>query len=220
MLAEFDAVAAQGYDDVTRVYEQLIQYSAIDEAVLAEVPYWTAMVARRHTDGVVDAMGRWTDHILRFSRRDQLSVNFVLDRSGLRVRGIELDNHQSRWHEWLIHEPRRWERNRDLISNALRPPTAELGRLQEPGAGARRSAGARAGASRRRAIPGDPRVEAAALAALRTLRAFVRPLAHWALVARRHRLVVVLVVVERVRLAGLTVAGVAWMAAPQAPLPP
>lgn len=130
VLAEFDAVAAQGYDDLTRVYEQLIQYSAIDEAVLAEKPYWTAVMARRHTPEIHGAMGLWADHILRFSRRDQLSVNFVLGRTGVRVAAIELDNHDSRWHEWLINEPRRWEHNRDLVSNALRPPSAELGRLQ------------------------------------------------------------------------------------------
>jgi hypothetical protein len=87
-------------------------------------------MARRHSPEVLGAMGLWADHILRFSRRDQLSVNFVLGHTGLRVAAFELDNHDSRWHEWLINEPRRWERNRDLVSNALRPPAAELGRLQ------------------------------------------------------------------------------------------
>lgn len=130
VIAEFEAVATHGYDDASRVYEQLIQYSAIDDDVLREVPYWTGIIARRHTEAVLGASGLWSDHILRFSRRDQLSVNFAMSRSSVAVRGVELDNDRSEWHEWPIHSERRWERTRQSVSHAMRPPVVEIGVLQ------------------------------------------------------------------------------------------
>ncbi|MBK4346475.1 glycosyltransferase domain-containing protein [Lacisediminihabitans changchengi] len=130
VIGEFDAVAADGYDDPSRVYEQLIHYSTIVPAVLEEVPYWTALLARRRTSEVDAAMQLWWDHLLRYSRRDQLSVNFALRSSEVAVTRMVLDNSSSLWHEWPIRVDRKWDVTRDRMTSALRIPSAEIGRLE------------------------------------------------------------------------------------------
>lgn len=129
VIAEFDAVATHGYDDSARVYEQLIHYAQLDEPTLHVTPYWTALVARRHTPEVVDAMRLWYDHILRYSRRDQLSVNVTLAAAGIAVNALTLDNAESDVHRWPVHSARRWEITRGRLDEALRIPLAEVGKL-------------------------------------------------------------------------------------------
>ena len=48
----------------------------------------------------------WADHVLRYSRRDQLSVMVALDDT-VAYRGIDIDNFESRFHEWPVIEKRR-----------------------------------------------------------------------------------------------------------------
>jgi hypothetical protein len=130
VLGEFDTVAAQGYDDPARVYEQLIHYSSTSEKVLGEVPYWTALLARRHTPAVLETMALWFDQILRYSRRDQLSINYVVDRTNLAVTPIVIDNWSSVWHQWPILADRKWSVTQDRLAGALRVPQADIGRLE------------------------------------------------------------------------------------------
>ncbi|AWB88628.1 glycosyltransferase domain-containing protein [Salinibacterium hongtaonis] len=130
VIGEFDTVATDGYDDPARVYEQLIHYSSIRPNTLQELPYWTALVARRHTAEVDAAMSLWHDHILRYSRRDQLSINFVAGSTALPVKAIEIDNLGSEWHEWPVRAERKWSLTQDRLANALRVPSVEVGRLE------------------------------------------------------------------------------------------
>ena len=130
VIGEFDAIAADGYDDPARVYEQLIHYSTILPAALQETPYWTAILARRRSPDVDAAMALWWDHLLRYSRRDQLSINFALDTAGLQPNRVMVDNMSSVWHEWPVRVARKWDVTRDRMASALRIPSAEIGRLE------------------------------------------------------------------------------------------
>ncbi len=130
VLGEFDAVATEGYDDPARVYEQLIHYSTLRPAVLTARPYWTALIARRHGAATDEVTRLWNDHILRYSRRDQLSINFVVASVGLTVNGIDIENLGSQWHQWPVRNAKKWTITQDRMAGALRPPTAEVGRLQ------------------------------------------------------------------------------------------
>jgi hypothetical protein len=75
-------------------------------------------------------MQLWYDHILRYSRRDQLSINFVLGVLGLAVNGLDIDNMSSPWHQWPVRVEKKWDLAQDRLANALRIPQAELGRLE------------------------------------------------------------------------------------------
>ncbi|MEV7693151.1 glycosyltransferase domain-containing protein [Microbacterium sp. NPDC089189] len=102
VLDEFDEVVRLNYDDRARVHEQLIDYSIAYPEVLDARPHWGGMIARRRTPAVAGAMRLWFDHVLRYSRRDQLSLMVALLHGGATYRSIELDNYVSTHHEWPV----------------------------------------------------------------------------------------------------------------------
>lgn len=112
VIDEFDVVVELRYDDPARVHEQLLHYAELHPEVLDERPYWNGFSARRRTPAVDAAMTRWFQHVLRYSRRDQLSINVALAESDVAVRRIEIDNNESPWHRWpvvLTRDPRATE---------------------------------------------------------------------------------------------------------------
>ncbi len=128
VLQEFDAVVSHGLDEPARVYEQLLHYAETDPDVLDLAPWWGGFLLRRWTDPVRDAMGVWLDHVLRYSRRDQLSFR-TATRGLERVRVLLDDNRESEWHRWPridkgLH--RDDSMRRDTFRTAIRAPLAEL----------------------------------------------------------------------------------------------
>ncbi|MEN0129210.1 MAG: glycosyltransferase [Brevundimonas sp.] len=100
---EMDAVAAVKFDDPARIREQAEHYGLIAPEALTAQTLWGGMLARRHHDPlVVEAMETWWAQILRYSRRDQLSLPFALRSAGLVPLVHELDNWSSELHEWPI----------------------------------------------------------------------------------------------------------------------
>lgn len=136
VLDEFIVVARQGLDDPGRIFEQLNHYLGEDDTALAEPPYWTAILLRDHRHPTVrEAMSRWLAHVLRYSRRDQLSFNTAVRAAGLTPDAWPLDNHASWFHTWP-HKPKRHHLGgmRHPVSSAMPWPARlqELqGRLQE-----------------------------------------------------------------------------------------
>lgn len=132
VLAEFSAVLELGYDDPGRLHEQLWHYAS-ERAEALELPaLWTGMFARRREARITAVMHDWYSHILRYSRRDQLSLQQVLASAGVAVNAVPLDNHASALHVWPVREGRRDatapERLRAL-ARTLQPPLAQLGPL-------------------------------------------------------------------------------------------
>jgi hypothetical protein len=111
---EFAAVVAAGLDDLARVSEQLETYSEIAPGVLDEQPLWNGMIARRNTPAVHQVMNRWFDEVLRYSRRDQLSANYIFANAPISLARMELDNHDSPVHVWGVD-----------VGRKPRPPVAE-----------------------------------------------------------------------------------------------
>jgi hypothetical protein len=139
VIAEFDEVVRGGLDEPARVYEQLIHYAETRPGVLDERPYWGGFIARRWTPEVRAAMRTWMDHVLRYSRRDQLSFRYALD--GLaRVKALDLDNFGSDWHTWHT-DPVEAGRNQAMRQNAykasIRAPLAVVAGLERDLAGLR-----------------------------------------------------------------------------------
>lgn len=101
VLDEFLRVSAEGLDDQNRIFEQLNHYTFCCPEVLREKPFWGAILLRNHRNTAVRRMlDLWLAHILRYSRRDQLSVNFAFRVSGLTPDVFRLDNFQSDFHTW------------------------------------------------------------------------------------------------------------------------
>lgn len=86
VLDEFDEVVRLNYDDRARVYEQLTDYAVYHPDALSAKPLWGGMLVRRRNERVSTAMRVWFDQVLRYSRRDQLSLPYALQNSGLAFR--------------------------------------------------------------------------------------------------------------------------------------
>ena len=98
---EFEAVVEDGVDAGWVVAEQLGHYERTASHVLAGPTLWGGMLARRHNESAVrNAMQIWWEHVLRYSRRDQLSLPLALDVAGLDPLVHRLDNRHSAFHEW------------------------------------------------------------------------------------------------------------------------
>lgn len=118
---EFDEVVRLNYDDRARVYEQLLDYADTFPDVLEAKPHWGGMLVRRSTPAVEGAMRLWFDHVLRYSRRDQLSLMLALLHGGVEFRSMGLDNFESPLHEWPVIDNRKVKKGkaRALASGPL-----------------------------------------------------------------------------------------------------
>ncbi len=98
---EFARVRSQHLDDPARIAEQLDHYSAENPEILEQRPFWAAIMLRdHHNAAMIAAMELWFAHVLRYSRRDQLSNRFVFSKAGLAPHAMEIDNFESRFHTW------------------------------------------------------------------------------------------------------------------------
>lgn len=96
----FDLVIAHRLDDPDRFREQREHYAAFYPDVLKATTPWSGFFARRNNDDYRAFARIWYDHILRYSRRDQMSIRVALKLSGISIREIELSNYDSPLHSW------------------------------------------------------------------------------------------------------------------------
>jgi len=107
---EFEMVQSVDLDSYERLEEQLQHYQESFAALLDDRPLWTGIIARRPTPLVRDWADTWAKHILRYSRRDQLSVLVALQISQLDINRVQIDNHLSSLHQWPILNNRKVDR--------------------------------------------------------------------------------------------------------------
>lgn len=126
VLDEFLAVASAGLDDQSRIFEQLNHYQLSSPSILEKKPWWTGMLVRDHRHAAVRQMGElWLAHVLRYSRRDQLSVNVALQQAGLVPHALEFDNQASAYHTWPhVQDRDRTGVRRPMVSHM--PPPARI----------------------------------------------------------------------------------------------
>jgi hypothetical protein len=99
---EFVAVDQGRLDSHERVTEQLEHYRRDWPDTLAMRPLWNGIILRRNTPAVASWADAWWSHLLRYSRRDQLSVHAAAAISGVPIRRIDIDTRRSAYHEWPI----------------------------------------------------------------------------------------------------------------------
>jgi len=131
VLDEFLEVTKLGFDDPSRIFEQLNHYTLSCPEVLQQRPWWAGVLIRDHRSARVRAMQEiWIAHVMRYSRRDQLSMNIALQTAGLHPTTWKVDNLESDLHLW----PHTVGRNRDLGSRSpvvsLMPAAARIRRVE------------------------------------------------------------------------------------------
>ncbi|MFO1540447.1 MAG: hypothetical protein ACKOTZ_08365 [Chloroflexota bacterium] len=105
---ELDVVAAGDLEDPERLRETRALLAATDPALLAERPWWAGLLLREHLDpAMVELAERWYAAVLRYARRDQLTLGYALRGSGITPIALDLDNHASAWHTWPLAQGRR-----------------------------------------------------------------------------------------------------------------
>ncbi len=131
LAGEFGAVASKGYDDFSRIYEQLFHYQYENPELLDERVYWTGLLARKHTRPVVELMQLWWEHILRYSRRDQLSLNYAMNQKPVNFKFWDIDTQESEFHRWPIqtHRNTRKTSENGLVEAIIKTPLARLARF-------------------------------------------------------------------------------------------
>ena len=99
---EFSAVASAGLDHVSTMQEQFDNYKKFNLDILLSKPVWGGILARRHNHpDCINAMQTWFSHILRYSRRDQLSLPIALQKLPPdRLNIVSLDLFNSQFHSW------------------------------------------------------------------------------------------------------------------------
>ena len=118
VLDEFLEVARLGFDDQTRIFEQLNHYLITHADLLKQKPFWGGMLIRNHHDAPTRLMADiWLYHVLRYSRRDQLSLNLAIHESRVRLKLLNIDNFNSDIHEWPISRKR--NRYGGLLNTAI-----------------------------------------------------------------------------------------------------
>lgn len=98
---EFAEVEKRRLDDPARIREQRDHMRLSHPSVLRERPWWNAILVRDHRNAKLRAaMELWAQHVMRYSRRDQLSLNLALHEAGLVAMALEIDNNESEFHSW------------------------------------------------------------------------------------------------------------------------
>lgn len=126
---EFLEVSRLGFDDQSRIFEQLNHYLLDCPDVLQQKPYWAAILLRDHRNEQMRKMAEiWVAHVQRYSRRDQLSVNLALRQAGLIPDCMKIDNLASWFHSWPHVEGRDRHKGMRCLTSTLTPP---LGRIRQ-----------------------------------------------------------------------------------------
>lgn len=131
---EFIEVYNLGFDDHARILEQLNHYSLSCPEVLDEKPYWSGIQLRNHRNMQTRALyDLWMMHVLRYTRRDQLSINYVAHQLDFKPDMIEIDNYVSWFHKWPLESGRirRTGLRSSLASLASLAPTVARIRMME-----------------------------------------------------------------------------------------
>lgn len=131
LLDEFNEVINLGLDDSSRVIEQLNHLLLYNPNILQAKPLCAGLLFRQHNKTeVIKFQEKWAQLILRYSRRDQLSINIALESANLQVNYIPIDINDSYFHSWPHHNSR--NRNTYKFSPHLSklPPLAIIRKLE------------------------------------------------------------------------------------------
>lgn len=104
---EFDEVLLGKLDSRERITEQLEHYQRYYSDLLSQRPFWNALIARENTQISRELFRTWADHVLRYSRRDQLSLPIASFETNVSIRAVEINNYESEFHRWPIHQGRK-----------------------------------------------------------------------------------------------------------------
>jgi hypothetical protein len=131
LLDEFLEVVRAGLDENGRIFEQLNHYLLSCPEVLEERPWWAGFMVRDHCHPQMrHALEIWALHVMRYARRDQLSLNVAFRAAGIQPLPLAIDNFESEFHSWPHARARDRNRGERNVAASLMPLAARA-RLAE-----------------------------------------------------------------------------------------
>jgi len=120
---EFRAVLSRGLDSEHILAEQFMAYKELTHQALELRPVWGGMLARRHNaPECINAMEKWFASVLRYSRRDQLSLPIILSEMSSGVINLrDCSIHETEFHKWPIEgysRAPRYYTNLDILNGS------------------------------------------------------------------------------------------------------
>lgn len=103
---EAEAVVAGGIDDERRVREQMTTYRRAGFPAKAGLNASGFLLRRHNAPAIRDFGERWFAHVLRYSKRDQLSFNFLAWREGFTFGTVDLRVDDNSLFTWTHDRPR------------------------------------------------------------------------------------------------------------------
>ena len=101
VLDEYEEVLRVNYDNFNLIIEQLNVYSMIDPGLFNDKPIATGFILRNHNKrDVISMMEDWLAQVIRYSRRDQLSIYYVIRKQKIKINLLDLDSHSTAYYEW------------------------------------------------------------------------------------------------------------------------
>lgn len=119
---EFITVLNYGYEEPRILLEQMNNYYHESSEILKSKVFWTGILLKRNNLIVKDAMRLWFDQLLKYSKRDQLSLPYVLSKVKINFESINIDNFESEFHKWPIslnRKSKHTQENKEFLSNIL-----------------------------------------------------------------------------------------------------
>jgi hypothetical protein len=119
---EFITVLDYGYDDPRILLNQMNDYNHESSEILKSKVFWNGIILKRNNLIVKDAMRLWFDQLLKYSKRDQLSLPYVLSKVKINFESINIDNFESEFHKWPIslnRKSKHTQENKEFLSNIL-----------------------------------------------------------------------------------------------------
>ena len=108
LISEFIACFQAKLDYDYKFYEQLSDYIRLDSEALKLKPYWCGILVRNHMHKNVIHMSEiWFANVLKYSKRDQLSIIHSGLQSGLKINAFEIDIFSSKFHQWPVAKIKR-----------------------------------------------------------------------------------------------------------------
>jgi FkbM family methyltransferase len=131
ILDEFIEVARGNYDEPARIMEQLNHYLLDATDVLAQKPFFSGILMRRHgSEAVRTMLETWASHVMRYSRRDQLSFNIALRMTGFIPKVLAIDTFRSDFHIWPVSVGRERNKGNRDAAKSMMPLAARVRELE------------------------------------------------------------------------------------------
>lgn len=103
LIDEFHECYAQRLDTDVRFFDQIYDYLLTNIELLYQKPFATGILLRNHMNKkLINFSEIWFSHIVKYTRRDQLSILHSAEQAKFKLNGFDFDMHSSDFHKYPV----------------------------------------------------------------------------------------------------------------------